>query len=103
MNTNGYFAWNGVGLFAGKPLISQLLGVREVDEDEWELPYGSPILGYLVLRRGDRAGSVLVVPLSVSDWGEPGERARSRRCTIDRPRRLSPRCSDFVFGARILQ
>ncbi len=49
---NGQFSWNGQHLLAGAPLANQPVGLRQVDEDEWELFYGPVLIG-IVLARGD--------------------------------------------------
>lgn len=60
VNSNGYFGWNGERLFAGNPLASQLVGIRQTDEDDWELHYGPIHLGYILVRGGKPA----IEPLS---------------------------------------
>jgi putative transposase len=48
----GHFMWKGHLLLAGKPLASQPLGLRQVDEDEWELFYGPLLIGVVLMRDG---------------------------------------------------
>jgi len=47
----GHFRWKGAVLLAGSLLRGQPVGLRQTDEDEWELFYGPVQLGD-VLRRG---------------------------------------------------
>jgi hypothetical protein len=48
----GYFRWKGQRLLAGAPLIDQPIGLRQTDEDEWELFYGPLLIGYVLMRDG---------------------------------------------------
>lgn len=57
---SGFFSWKGEHLSAGKAVAKQPLGLRQIDEDEWELFYGPLLIG-IVLARG---GKVRVEPLS---------------------------------------
>jgi putative transposase len=52
VTTNGHFSWLGTSLPLGKLLVSQPLGLRQVDEDEWELHYGPLLIGYVLIRDG---------------------------------------------------
>jgi len=49
---SGNFNWKGVRHLAGAPLMNQRIGIRQTDEDEWELLYGPLLVGYLLLRDG---------------------------------------------------
>jgi putative transposase len=51
-DSGGYFGWKGDYLLAGSPLANQPLGLRQTDDDEWELHYGPLLLGYVLLRNG---------------------------------------------------
>jgi putative transposase len=53
VNVSGRFTWGGELLLAGAPLANQPIGLRQTDEDEWEIFYGPLLLGYL-LARGDK-------------------------------------------------
>jgi hypothetical protein len=46
----GRFSWKGALLLAGTPLASQPIGLRQTDEDEWEIFYGPLLLGYVLMR-----------------------------------------------------
>jgi putative transposase len=50
---SGYFSWKGHSLYAGTPLASQPVGLRQTDEDEWEIFYGPLLLGHLLMRNGE--------------------------------------------------
>jgi putative transposase len=49
---NGCFSWRGQMLHVGHLLVSQPLGLREIDSDEWELFYGPLLIGYVLARQG---------------------------------------------------
>jgi hypothetical protein len=49
---NGYISWKGALLRVTGLLSSQPVGLRLIDEDEWELLYGPLVLGYVLLRDG---------------------------------------------------
>jgi putative transposase len=53
VNHNGHFMWRGQRLLAGAPLANQPIGIRQTDEEEWEILYGPLLIGYLLLRQGD--------------------------------------------------
>jgi hypothetical protein len=48
----GTISWKGKILFVGRPLQGQRVGLRQTDEDEWELFFGPILLGYLLTRDG---------------------------------------------------
>jgi putative transposase len=48
----GRFGWRGCHLRAGHLLGGQPVGLKQIDEDEWELFYGPVMLGYVLLRNG---------------------------------------------------
>jgi len=52
VNRDGQFDWKGHRLLAGAPLANQPIGVRQTDEDEWEIFYGPLLVGYVLLREG---------------------------------------------------
>ncbi len=47
---NGHFSWKGTHLRLGKLLASQPVGLKPLDEDEWELFYGPLLIGYVLIR-----------------------------------------------------
>ena len=49
---NGYVSWRGHELHVGHLLASQPVGLREIDQDEWELFYGPLLIGYVLVRDG---------------------------------------------------
>ena len=49
---NGRFKWKGQPLLAGAPLALQPIGLRQTDQDEWEIFYGPLLIGYLLMREG---------------------------------------------------
>lgn len=49
---NGYLSWDGHKLRVGKILASQPVGLKQTDNDEWELFYGPLLIGYLLVREG---------------------------------------------------
>jgi transposase InsO family protein len=52
VGTSGCFKWKGAILPAPMLLGGQPLGLRQIDEDEWELYYGPILLGYVLIRDG---------------------------------------------------
>jgi putative transposase len=50
VNSAGHFGWRGTVLLAGAPLANQPVGLREVDDDEWELFYGPLLIGTVLVR-----------------------------------------------------
>jgi putative transposase len=52
INESGKLQWKGAIAHLTKLLGGQPVGLRQIDEDEWELFYGPVLLGY-VLGRGD--------------------------------------------------
>src|SRR5215472_13070036 len=51
-SAKGVFKWKGTRLRAGKPLANQPLGLRQTDDDEWELYYGPLLIGVVLVRNG---------------------------------------------------
>lgn len=51
ISDNGRLRINGSSLYVGHVLAKQPLGLRQTDDDEWELHYGPLLIGY-ALRRG---------------------------------------------------
>lgn len=49
---SGTFGWCGGHLPAGLLLGGQPVGLKQIDDDEWELFYGPVMLGYVLLRNG---------------------------------------------------
>jgi hypothetical protein len=52
VSNHGCFSWKGQMMPAPKLLAGQPLGLRQIDEDEWELHYGPILLGYVLMRDG---------------------------------------------------
>jgi putative transposase len=52
ISPSGRFGWRGAHLLATSLLAGQPVGLRQVDEDEWELFYGPIMLGYVLIRDG---------------------------------------------------
>lgn len=52
VKANGHFSWHGYELRLGPLLVSQPVGLRQTDDDEWELHYGPLLIGYVLLRDG---------------------------------------------------
>jgi putative transposase len=50
--SSGVFKFKGEKLRAGAPLVNQPVGLRQTDEDEWELFYGPLLIGYVLVRDG---------------------------------------------------
>lgn len=51
-SNTGYTSWDGHPLKIGSVLASQPVGLKQVDDDEWELFYGPLLIGYLLVRDG---------------------------------------------------
>jgi transposase InsO family protein len=49
---NGYFSWDAELLRAGHLLEREPVGLKEIDDGEWELFYGPILLGYVLTREG---------------------------------------------------
>jgi hypothetical protein len=52
VNPSGALNWLAHRLPIGRLLASQPLGLRQVDNDEWELFYGPLLIGYVLARDG---------------------------------------------------
>jgi putative transposase len=52
VKVNGRFSWLGHELRVGILLAAQPVGLREIDNDEWELFYGPLLIGYVLAREG---------------------------------------------------
>jgi len=52
VKAKGSFSWMGFELRVGPLLASQPVGLRAIDEDEWELFYGPLLIGYVLMRDG---------------------------------------------------
>jgi putative transposase len=50
VQTTGQFDWKGTNLQITKALGGQRVGLRQTDEDEWELFYGPLLLGFVLFR-----------------------------------------------------
>jgi putative transposase len=50
VSVNGLFSWRGTKLRVSKLLADQPVGLKQIDEDEWELFYGPVLLGYVLSR-----------------------------------------------------
>ncbi len=55
---DGILKWRTRRVLVGRPLANQPVGLRDVDEDEWELFYGSLHIANVLLR----AGALRVTP-----------------------------------------
>src|SRR5580704_17120838 len=53
ISDNGKLRFGGTTLYVGRVLAGQPLGLRQTDEDEWELHYGPLLVGYLLVRNGE--------------------------------------------------
>jgi putative transposase len=49
---HGMFHWKGTHVYLNQLLASQPVGLRQTDEDEWELFYGPLLIAYVLLRDG---------------------------------------------------
>ena len=49
---NGRIKWKGAVLYLTHLLGSQPVGLKEIDNDEWELFYGPLLIGYVLVREG---------------------------------------------------
>jgi transposase InsO family protein len=49
---SGMVSFKGTALYLGNVLGRQPVGLRQIDNDEWELFYGPLLLGYVLLRQG---------------------------------------------------
>ena len=49
---NGYLSWDGTALRVATLLAGQPVGLKQIDEDEWELYYGPLLIGVLLVRDG---------------------------------------------------
>jgi putative transposase len=52
VSTSGKIQIKGSRLYVGHVLAQQPLGLRQTDDDEWELFYGPLLLGYVLIRKG---------------------------------------------------
>ena len=52
VSPKGHFSWRGSLLYLNHLLASQPVGLRETDQDEWELHYGPLLIGYVLVRAG---------------------------------------------------
>jgi len=52
VKSNGCFSWMGSALRVGCLLAAQPVGLRAIDEDEWEIFYGPLLIGYVLVRDG---------------------------------------------------
>jgi putative transposase len=53
VSASGHFNWKGGPLLlAGAPLCHHPIGLRQTDEDEYEIFYGPLLIGYLLVRDG---------------------------------------------------
>jgi transposase InsO family protein len=52
VSTSGRFGWRGAHLLVTQLLAGQPVGLKQIDEDEWELFYGPVLLGYVLIRDG---------------------------------------------------
>ena len=50
VKSNGSFSWLGQAVLATPLLAGEPVGLRPIDEDEWELFYGPILLGYVLVR-----------------------------------------------------
>ncbi len=52
VNETGKISVAGTRLYIGRPLALQPVGLRPIDNDEWELHYGPLHIGYILVRKG---------------------------------------------------
>jgi len=52
LGTSGFLRWRGTNLRIAKLLARQPVGLKQTDDDEWELYYGPLLIGYLLQRDG---------------------------------------------------
>jgi putative transposase len=50
---NGRLHVAGTSIYVGRVLAQQPLGLRQTDEDEWDIYYGPLLVGYLLVRNGE--------------------------------------------------
>jgi putative transposase len=50
---NGCISIAGAALYVGTVLAGQPLGLKQTDDDEWDLYYGPLHIGYVLVRKGD--------------------------------------------------
>jgi hypothetical protein len=48
----GRISWRGTSLTLTPVLGGQPVGLRQTDEDEWDLHYGPLLIGYVLIRQG---------------------------------------------------
>jgi transposase InsO family protein len=49
---NGRLSWKGHSVLASRLLAGQPVGLKQIDDDEWELFYGPLLIGYALVRDG---------------------------------------------------
>jgi putative transposase len=49
---NGRFSWLSASLLLSRLLAAQPVGLRQIDEHEWELHYGPLLIGHVLMRDG---------------------------------------------------
>ncbi len=52
VGAKGMVSFKGTLLYVGELLAEQPVGLRQIDADEWELHYGSVLLGHWLIRKG---------------------------------------------------
>lgn len=52
-NVKGVLKWQGHTIYVSPMLCHQPIGVKAIDDGEWEMFYGPVLLGYLLLRGGE--------------------------------------------------
>ena len=52
VQSNGTLQWKGTRLMIGHMLCSQPVGLRQIDDGEWEVHFGARLLGYVLMRNG---------------------------------------------------
>jgi len=52
VNPSGSFSIGGALLYVGRLLANQPVGLRPIDDDEWELYYGPLLIGHVLIRKG---------------------------------------------------
>lgn len=52
LGNSGFLKWHGAELRVAKLLAREPVGLKQTDDDEWELHYGSLLIGYVLRRDG---------------------------------------------------
>lgn len=52
LSNNGHMSWAGKPVLVCRLLASEPIGLKQVDQDEWEIFYGPLLIGFLLVRNG---------------------------------------------------